>query len=125
MGDFSKEYDYTTVEGLKEALVKVCDKKVAETISAGFVFDGRGFSLSPEARENWRDLYIFRDTIIFPKNIGTLDNLGYDLTLANLGGFLYAGKAVIEAALANCRIKKAQIINCTTLEELQVIQNTL
>lgn len=125
MNILGKEYDCTTVDGLKEYLCKFCDDKVATDCEIGFTFDSRQFSLSENAQKNWSDLHQFQAIFTFPKLIGTLDNLGYNLSQANLMPFIGSALNLLDTILNNCRNKKAEILACTTMEQLQVIQETL
>ena len=125
MNILGKEYDATTVEGLKEFLCEICNKKVAESCALGFTFDGNQFSLSDYAQSDWLKLKVFQANLTFPKPIATLDNSTYLLTSANFNAFILTACGSVEPILLNCRNKKAEILACTTMEQLQAIQNDL
>ena len=125
MNILGKEYDATTVEGLKEYLLEKADKKVETDCEIGFTYDGRQFSLSDRAQKNLSDLHQFQSILTFPKAMGTLDNLGYSLAQSNVMPFIGTALIVVETILTNCRNKKAEILACTTMEQLQIIQNDL
>jgi hypothetical protein len=124
MEQLSKQYDLTTVDGFKDYLYDKIDKNTNDTILNGFTFDGKTFSMSVVAQINWSNLLNVPEGM-FPVNVSTTSNELYILTYANVQAFYGAALMYKSVALQSGTVLKNTVHNCTTIEELETILNSL
>jgi len=89
------------------------DAKTGGLISAGFVYDSKTFSLSPNAQANWNSLMDNQSEFNWPVDITTIDNDTYSLEVANISAFWNAAKNVLKGHLDSGRVLKKQIFDAT------------
>ena len=116
-----------TLEQVKEAKKNVIDLKTSELISEGFQYEGKIFSLSTNAQNNWNAL----DTAVstgklveanFPIDVSTLagDEL-YELAWLSFNGFIIAGLNTVMGRLASGNALKKLVNAAATVEEVDAI----
>ena len=123
-GDGTSLSHYTEVEYLdpeKLQRISEIDLKTSTRILSGLAFDGKIFSMSLAAQNNWLALYVFKDTFTWPKVIPTVDDEAYSLDLGDLGAFVGAGKDLVEEAKASGLTLKRQILEASTKAELDAV----
>ena len=89
------------------------DAKTGGLISAGFVYDSKTFSLSPNAQANWNSLMDNQSEFNWPVDITTIDNDTYSLEVANISAFWNAAKNVLKGHLDTGRVLKKEIFDAT------------
>lgn len=118
-------YKEDEVERKKDELYLKVDFNTEQAIFAGFTFDGKLFSMSLSAQINWSNL-LFIPEAMYPITINTKnDNDSYSLTYANRQSFYGTVLNFKNTCLQTGNTIKNDIRNCTTLEELQIIEDTL
>ena len=80
--------------------------------------------MSLTAQINWSNFPSLPE-VMFPLTIMDKNDLPYVLSFADKMGFWSAALSHKNTALQTGTLKKAQIDACTTLEEIQVIANTM
>lgn len=100
-----------TLSDYKQLRYNEIDGKTMALIAPGFTYDGKQFSLSIPAQNNWSGLHDNSADFIFPYDITTIDNDTYSLTSANLNAFWTAAKDVLEDKLGTGRALKKQIFD--------------
>lgn len=108
----------------RNAKLEAIDGRTDAIIDGGFDFDSNHFSLSAEAQTNWLGMATLHDSLPWPFEVTTGANIGYLLTLENLGAFIAAGIAVIQKAVSTGRVLKIQCVNAQTQADLDKIMDT-
>lgn len=114
------------LEQKKKQMILDIDTRTREIINEGFEFDGNTFSLSPNAQNMFTGVSLaiqkgFLTESDFPYEITTLDDKAYMLSWANADTFFGLVLFHISQRLATGRSIKVQVINATTIEELNSI----
>jgi hypothetical protein len=124
METLSKNYDLSNVNDLKEILCQQVDTRTEETIFSGFTFDNKQFSLSISAQINWSNLFNIPQ-MMFPLTVSCKDETTYSLSYGNVQNFYFSALMAKNNALQNGTQKKQAILVCSTIEELQIIGETI
>lgn len=119
-----KLLDLSNVDQYKEYLIKKIDNKTSSQILSGFDFEGKHFSMSYSAQINWSNLPSLPD-IVFPLTISSTDESIYILELVNKMNFYLTVVSFKNGILQNGTVLKQSVINSLTIEELQIIDNSL
>jgi hypothetical protein len=114
------------IEQKKKQMILDIDSRTRELINEGFEFDGNTFSLSPNAQNMFTGVSLaiqkgFLTESDFPYEITTLDDKAYMLSWADADTFFGLVLFHISQRLAAGRSIKVQVVNATTIEELNLI----
>jgi hypothetical protein len=117
--------------GVKPDLTVLSDKiafrvnevlnKTRELSSVGFMFDGKQFPATKTANFNYQVIKTNKSTFTFPKNIGQLNGVTYQLLEVDVDSFWLAAKNFIEPILDRNRDLINDIVTSTTIAELDLI----
>lgn len=113
----------------REKIAKI-DARTSELIKTGFYYDGNHFSMSEAAQRNWIGLAAAKANglLQFPLPVSTVNETVYtiqnsDSCTAFISAFLMY-QVDPTKPLAQGRVLKAQVNNCTTIEQLNAIVDT-
>lgn len=118
------ELDFSNIDDFKKHLCSLVDKNTENTIFSGFTFDSHLFSLSLSAQINWSNLFNIPNEL-YPLTISCKDESIYQLSLANKQNFYLTALNAKNTALQNGTVAKSAIMECVTIEELNLIAETL
>lgn len=107
-------HDGDPLPDLRDKRYAEIDAQTQKLIDKGFTFDNKKFSLSINAQANWTRLKALESSLTWPVKISTKSANGYDLTQANLAGFMAAAHTAIHGHLESGRALKKQVKNATT-----------
>lgn len=113
-------------ESVKSKKLLAIDTKTRELISNGFVFDDVTFSLSDKAQFNWNALQasvanglLTEDD--FPYAVTTKDDDTYEIAWADFLTFIGTGLTTVGTHMATGRALKKQVLEATTIEEINAV----
>jgi len=117
--------DLTILENLKEFRYNQIDKRTVEIISAGFTFDGKLFSLSAQAQNNWTNIKsqkeVFNAMGLFPIQVSTKDSDVYFLQYTDVDAFWGAGMVAVKTPYNIGGNLKKSIFDATTIAEVDAV----
>jgi hypothetical protein len=100
------------------------DGRTSALIAQGFSFDGKQFSLSIIAQNNWNTIHSNKSVLSFPFNVTTLDNDTYALALSDVDAFWGTAVNTVKTHWDSGRVLKKQIFDATTKQTVDsVIDN--
>ncbi|MBW1635269.1 MAG: hypothetical protein JRJ68_03240 [Deltaproteobacteria bacterium] len=105
----------------KEECYGKVDKRTAELISNGFMFDGKTFSLSIYAQNNWNTIHDNKADFTFPFEITTKDNDIYDLNEVDVDSFWNTAVGTVATHWGTGRGLKKQIFDAQTKEAIDAV----
>ena len=122
-------WDATMFNAYKEEKQAAIDKRTAELIGAGFTFGGHRFSLSPQAQQNIVGLVkpIELGWVTFPHSMSTVESASPEYLVADAATFnlLYqTAVGTIKVHMDSGRTLKKYVANCSTLAEVDAIEDT-
>ena len=100
-----------TLEELKNIRYIEIDMRTQELITAGFIFDGRTFSMSLTAQINWSNFPNLPDAL-FPLTIIDINEAPYTCSLANKMNFYYSALNAKNGPLQSGGVLKTTIHAC-------------
>lgn len=110
---------------LKESRYDEIDLRTVELIGGGFVFDGKSFSLSTQAQNNWTNIFSNKETFnafgSFPMEISTKDSDVYQLQYSDVTSFWAAGMVAVKTPYNVGGNLKKSIFDASTVEEVNSI----
>lgn len=98
--------EFIDVETARKTRNVQIDGKTKGLIAAGFVFDGKTFSLSESAQRNWLTLDALNLKFTWPVEITTIDDKAYSLTATNRDAFVQAAIDTVKGHLDSGRAIK-------------------
>lgn len=124
MDTILQKRDLSNVAEYKIFLKNLIDENTSNSIKEGFAFDSRVFSMSFSAQINWSNIMNVPDEL-FPLNVSCKDDTVYSLSLANKSNFYLTALNFKNNLLQAGSALRFQVEACTTIEELDVIKDSL
>jgi len=121
----TKKYDITMVDGFKEFLYNSIDIRTGELIGGGFPYAGKTFSMSANAQSNLLGVYSARDLLAYPFGWNVKDDSEtYQIADATeMANFFMTALGFKKAIQDSGTVLKAQVTACTTIGELEAIED--
>lgn len=97
--------------------------KTNTLMNQGFAFDSNNFSLAGDAKLHWLSLKALQSLQSFPIIISTISGNEYELQETNLNSFVGVALGTYKSYLDSERDLIVQVNNCTTIEQVEQIND--
>ena len=106
----------------KEQKINEIDNKTSQLIESGFTWNNILFSFSKNAQLNWLGLLNIKSTLTYPYEIGKKEGGSYNIQDGTeMDYFLNSAIVHKESHIATGRAMQNQVLDCTTIEQLNSI----